>query len=148
MGATTRSAVLLGTLIPFSMGCVTLVAAFQPTNIGVPVLTLTTFAADGSANDRVLARLEDDGKLYVSANHWPRAWYHRAVEDPNVQVTIDEEKREHLAVSVVGAEHERLTKEFGFPFLARILTGFPPRAYLQLEAKQAHGHSSGPHVAE
>jgi hypothetical protein len=130
------------------MGCVTLVAAFQPTNIGVPVLTLTTFAADGSANDRVLARLEDDGKLYVSANHWPRAWYHRAVENPNVQVTIDEEKRDYLAVPIVGAEHERLTEEFGFPFLARILTGFPPRAYLRLDPKPVHGRSSSPHVAE
>ena len=113
----------------------TLVAAFQPTNIGVPVLTLTTFAADGSANDRVLARLEDDGKLYVSANHWPRAWYHRAVKNPNVQVTIDEAKRDYLAVPIVGAEHEGLTEEFGFPFLARILTGFPPRAYLRLDPK-------------
>ena len=130
------------------MGCVTPVTVFQPVNIGVPVLILTTFAADGSAKDRVLARIEDDGKLYVSANHWPRTWYHRAVENPSVQVTIDEEKRDYLAVPVVGAEHERLTEEYGFPFLARIFTGFPPRAYLRLDPKSFFGDSGDPPVTE
>ena len=135
MKAAKRAAILFGMLIPFSAGCVTLVAAFQPTNIGIPVLTLTTVAADGTATERVLARIEDNGKLYVSANHWPRAWYHRALENPNVQVTIDEEKCDYLAVPAVGEEHERLVEEFGFPFIARIFTGFPPRAHLRLDPK-------------
>ncbi len=30
-----------------------------------------------------------EGRLYVSANQWPRRWYHRALENPRVGVTVD-----------------------------------------------------------
>jgi len=53
------------------------------------VLKITTTGDDGVANDRVLAWLDDDGTVFVSANHWPRAWYNEAIANPQVQVSID-----------------------------------------------------------
>ncbi len=53
-------------------------------------LVITTTDEAGNSNDRVLARLESNGQLYVSANHWPRAWYAQALENPNVRVTLEE----------------------------------------------------------
>lgn len=44
----------------------------QPTDGSTFVIT--TFDGDGTTHDRVVNRLESDGKLYVAANHWPRAW--------------------------------------------------------------------------
>ncbi len=116
-------------------GCATLIVAFQPMNIGIPVLVLTTTAEDGTSTDRVLARVQNNGQLFVSANHWPRAWYHRALENPNVQVTSDGEKANYLAVPVSGEERDRLLAESSFPFVARILTGFPPRQFLRLDPR-------------
>ena len=49
-------------------------------------LVITTADADGS-EDTVIAGVESGGALYVSANHWPRGWYRRAIANPNVVVT-------------------------------------------------------------
>jgi len=35
------------------------------------VLTIVTTGDYGVANDRVLARIDDGGQIFVSANHWP-----------------------------------------------------------------------------
>jgi hypothetical protein len=98
-------------------------------------LVITTFEADGTPHDRVVSRLETDGRLYVAANHWPRAWYERALENPEVQVTLDGGKGDYRAVPVTGVEHDRVDGEhaLGVPF--RILTGFPPRYFLRLEPR-------------
>lgn len=133
MKSAKQVAILLGTCVPLSLGCATLVAAFQPKGFGIPILTLTTTAEDGTSRDRVLARIERDDQLYVSANHWPRAWYNRALENPKVQVTIEDEKRDYLAIPVTEDERDRLLAESEFPFIARIMTGFPPREFLRLD---------------
>ncbi len=106
---------------------------FQPMDIGVPVLVITTTAGDGTSKDRVLGRIESNGQLFVSANHWPRAWYHRVRENPNVQVTLDGEKADYLAVPATEEEIDRI--EPGFPIVVRILTGFPPRKFLRLDPR-------------
>ena len=62
-----------------------LIGYFQPTSGST--LVITTFDADGTAHDRVVTRLESDGRLYVAANHWPRAWYNRALENAEVRAT-------------------------------------------------------------
>ena len=97
------------------------------------IVVITTFEADGTAHDRVVSRLESDGKLYVAANHWPRAWYERALKNPDVQATLDGEKRDYRAVPVTGAEHERVDSANALPVFFRILTGFPPRYFVRLE---------------
>jgi hypothetical protein len=53
------------------------------------MLVITTTDSSGEAGDRMLARMETDGKLYVSAHHWSRGWYKRALENPQVGVEID-----------------------------------------------------------
>lgn len=112
-----------------------LIGYFQPE--AGSTLVLTSFEPDGSAHDRVLARLESDGKLYVAANHWPRAWYERVLENPDVMVTVDGEKKAYRAYSVPASspEHERVDADNGLGLVFRILTGFPPRYFLRLEPR-------------
>jgi hypothetical protein len=82
-----------------------------------------------------VTRLESDGKLYVAANHWPRAWYERALANPDVQVTEDGGKRDYRAVPVSGAEHDRVQAENRHSVVFLILTGFPPRYFLRLDPR-------------
>jgi uncharacterized pyridoxamine 5'-phosphate oxidase family protein len=98
-------------------------------------IVITTFDREGTPHDRVVSRLVSAGHLYVAANHWPRAWYHRALENPQVQVTIDGKKGDYLAVPVTGAEHERVESENHHGLVFRILTGFPPRYFVRLDPR-------------
>lgn len=98
-------------------------------------LVLTTFEEDGTAHERVLSRLESDGRLYVAVNHWPRAWYERALDNPEVEVALDGDSRPHLAVPVTGAEHDRVAGDNPVPFAFRVLTGFPPRLFVRLDPR-------------
>jgi len=98
-------------------------------------LVITTYDGDGAPHDRVVSRLESEGQLYVAANHWPRAWYERALANPEVQVTVDSQKRDYRAVPVTGAEHDRVDAANSLGVVFRILTGFPPRYFLRLEPR-------------
>jgi hypothetical protein len=110
-----------------------LIGFFQPA--GGSTLVLTTFDPDGTAHDRVLARLETDGKTYVSANHWPRAWYRRALRHPDVEATIDGTKGNYRAVPITGAEHAHVESEHPHSFGFRFVTGFPPRYFVRLDPR-------------
>ena len=102
----------------------------QPTNTNS--LVITTFDSM-EAKDRVLSAVNNDGKLYVSANHWPRSWYRQTLSNPNVEVLYKGEKKSYLAVPVEGEEHDRLMKEHAHPLTFRILTGFPPRYFIRFD---------------
>lgn len=110
-----------------------LVGFIQPA--GGSTLVLTTFDPDGTAHDRVLARLDTDGKVYVSANHWPRAWYRRALAHPEVQAIIDGQKGNYRVVSVSGSEAERVEREHPHKLWFRFVTGFPPRHFVRLDPR-------------
>jgi len=69
------------------------------------------------------------------ANHWPRAWYHRALENPEVSVTRNGGTTDYRAVPVSGEERERLLDESGFPLVAYFFTGFAPRQFLRLDPR-------------
>lgn len=112
-----------------------MIGYFQPA--GGSTLVITTFDEDGTSHERVVARLAADGQLYVAANHWPRAWYHRALDNPEVQITMDGQTGDYRAVPVTGAEHERVDAENRLPVFFRILTGFPPRYFVRLDARPA-----------
>jgi hypothetical protein len=103
----------------------------QPTSEGTIVITTTD--REGESRDRVLASLESQGQLYVARNHWPRAWYDRALEQPQVEITVDGERRAYLAVPVSGPEHDRVDAENSLGLVFRILTGFPTRHILRLD---------------
>ena len=102
----------------------------QPTNTNS--LVITTFDSM-EAKDRVLSAVNKDGKLYVSANHWPRSWYRQTLSNPNVEVLYKGEKKPYLAVPVEGEEHDRLMIEHAHPLTFRILTGFPPRYFIRFD---------------
>jgi hypothetical protein len=111
----------------------TAVAAFQP-RIG-ETLVLETTDADGTRHERVLSPIEHDGRLFVAANHWPRAWYRRALADPEVRVTRDGHTADYRAVPVSEEQRERLLEESGFPWIGYLFTGFAPRQFLRLDPR-------------
>jgi hypothetical protein len=109
-----------------------MIGYFQPAQPGSTIV-LTTFDGDGSPHDRVVSRLDTGGRIYVAANHWPRAWYRRALANPKVQATIDGAKRDFSAVPVTGEEHDRVESEHPHGPVFLFLTGFPPRYFLRLD---------------
>jgi hypothetical protein len=119
--------VYVGIVVAFE----SLIGYFQPT--AGSTLVITTFDTDGASHDRVVSRLESDEKLYVAANHWPRAWYERALENPLVEITAEGEKGKYRAVPVTGAEHDRVDGDNQLGVMFRFLTGFPPRYFIRLD---------------
>ena len=128
-----RFAIALCVYVGIVVAFESLIGFFQPE--GGDTLVITTRDRDGSSNDRVVSRLESGGQLYVAANHWPRAWYEQALENPKVDVTIDGERNTYLAVSVTQEEHDRLGAEHSTGVVFRMLTGFPPRYFLRLDPR-------------
>ena len=85
------------TLIGLAVGYIGLVVLFeswlgysQPTNANTLVITTLD---NNQSKDRVLSAVNYDGKLYVSANHWPREWYRQAKSNPNVEVLYKGKKK-------------------------------------------------------
>ena len=111
---------------------------YQPSfeDSGIPMLVLTTTDDSGKSRDRMLARMETNGKLYVSAHHWPRGWYKRALKNPNVRIKIHDMVSDYIAVPVDGEEFERVATEHPLPLPVRFLMGFPPpREILRLDSR-------------
>jgi len=98
-------------------------------------LVITTTGADGHPNKTVIGGVESDGHLYVSANHWPRGWYNRAMEHPDVEITRAGETKSYLAVQVAGEERERVAADYRLPWVVRFLSGFPPRSFVRLDPR-------------
>jgi len=121
--------VYLGIVVAFE----SLIGFLQPK--GGSTLVITTFDASGASHERVVSRLENDGHLYVAANHWPRAWYKRALANPDVRATIDGKTSDYRAVPVTGEEHVRVESANRHGVLFRIVTGFPPRYFLRLDPR-------------
>jgi hypothetical protein len=135
-----RFAIALCVYVGIVVAFESLIGFFQPE--GGDTLVITTRDRDGSSNDRVVSRLESGGQLYVAANHWPRAWYEQALENPKVDVTIDGERNTYLAVSVTQEEHDRLGAEHSTGVVFRMLTGFPPRYFLRLDPRSESSDDS------
>ena len=103
---------------------------------GIPMVVLTTTDDSGESRDRMLARFETDGKIYVSAHHWTRGWYKRALKYPKVRIKYDDVISDRIAVSVEGEEFEWVAAEHPLPLQARFLMGFPPqRQILRLDPR-------------
>jgi len=121
--------VYLGIVVAFE----SLIEYFQPR--AGSSLVITTFDGGGTPHVRVLSRLESAGHLYVAANYWPRAWYHRASENPEARVTQEGERGDYRAVPVTGVEHDRVERENSLGVASRTPTGFPPRYFLRLDPR-------------
>ena len=110
-----------------------LLGYYQPQNDGT--LTITTTNAAGVQADRVLSRITVGDRLYVAANHWPRAWFCQTLENPDVSVTIDGERAAYRAAAVSEQEHETVNNSSPLPLSFRFLTGFPPRYFIRLDRR-------------
>lgn len=121
--------VYVGIVVAFE----SLIGFFQPANEST--LVITTTDGEGNASDRVLARLDSGGRLYVAANHWPRRWYTNALENPDVEVSLEGAKQPYRAAAATDAEADRLNEEHGAPLAFRVLTGFPPRKFVRLDPR-------------
>ena len=97
-------------------------------------LMISTTDAHGK-NDTVVAGVESAEHLYVSTNHWPRGWYNRAIQNPDVEITRAGERKPYRAVPVSGEELVRVAQDYHLPWIIRVLTGFPPRHYLRLDPR-------------
>lgn len=123
-------AIVFGVYVGIVVVFESLLGYFQPEGGNTVVITTTT---DGQSHDRVLTLLDSGDQLYVAANHWPRAWYKRVLENPDVQLTMDGEQADYRAVPVTGSEHDRVAEEFAVGLFFRFLTGFPPRYFVRLD---------------
>ena len=132
-----RAVKVISVLVLFYVGIVVLLESLlgyqQP--MRDTSIVITTTDVDGMGHDRVVAGLETDGRLYVAANHWPRAWYNQALANPQVWVTRDGERLPYLAVPVRGEERDRVNRDHPTGVLFRILTGFPPRTFVRLDPR-------------
>ena len=108
-----------------------LIGYFQPE--GGDTVVITTFDAQGEGRERVLSGLDSGDAFYVAVNHWPRAWYRRALENPRVRVARDGETQDYLAVPVTDEEHDRVNAEHPIPIVVSFLMGFAPRRFLRLD---------------
>lgn len=125
-------------LVALLLAYVALVVVFE-TFLGVAqpaggsTMVVTTTAPDGTTNERVVARLESAGQLYVAANHWPRAWYRQALQNPTVRVVGSDFAADYRPIPIAGAEYDRVNGEHPLGFAIRFLTGFPARRILRLD---------------
>jgi hypothetical protein len=109
----------------------TLLGVLQPDTGDTIVITTTD--SDGVSTDRVLGRDFAGGKHYASANHWPRAWYNNALENPRVQVTMDGTTADYITVPVDDEEHTRVAAEIGNGLVFKLMVGFAPQRFLRLD---------------
>jgi hypothetical protein len=102
---------------------------------GSTSLVIATFSGDNERHERVLRLEQIDGRNYIAANHWPRAWYNQAIDNPNVEVKLPGEDsfENYFAVPLGGAEEEHIREVYSFGFEFRFRTGFPPRYFLRLD---------------
>jgi len=119
----------------------TMLGRTQPQMAG-RTLVITT-QEDGKSFDRVVSKIESGGQLYVAANHWPRSWYHRALDNPDVEIDLGDGKKPYVAIPASDEEADRVNGEnprgLGFLFV----TGFPPRYFLRLEPKDVAPAQTG-----
>lgn len=100
-------------------------------------IVIATYNDDDQRHERVLSLRKVDGNDYVAANHWPRAWYQQALDNPNVEVKMagSAEFEPYLAVPLAGEEDALLREEYALSFRARAQMGFPPRYFMRLDPR-------------
>ena len=104
---------------------------FQPKD--GDTFTITTTDADGVSTERVLAQNFSGGRLYASANHWPRAWYNEALKNPRVKATLNGTTTDYIAVPIDEEEHRRAAADNGNGIGLKFLFGFAPQRFLRLD---------------
>ncbi len=111
-----------------------LLGVFQPDFAGYPMILLTSTDEAGEAQTRKLAAFMTNDTIYLSAHHWPRGWFKRAMKYPDVVAEMDGIEQRYIAVEVGGEEFERVLEKHPLPLPVMVLMGFPPeRDILRLD---------------
>lgn len=125
--------ILVGLLVLYVLivvGFESMLGYTQPENQST--LVITTFD-EGEPHDRVVSRIHIDDELYVAVNHWPRLWYWQLLDEPVVRIRYGDVDGMFRAVPVEGQRaFERVEQARPLSLQFRILTGFPPRHFVQL----------------
>ena len=121
--------IYVGLVITFE----SLLGYVQPQGDGT--LVITTYDEDQEAHTRVVSRLEYEDQMYIAVNHWPRAWYYRTQDNPNILVDSGDGPKPYLTVAVNDNESTAVDAASPLPLFFKILTGFPPRYILRLEPR-------------
>ena len=100
---------------------------------GGSTIVIATFD-DGARHERVVRLTRLEGRNYIAAQHWPRAWYRQALATPQIEVKMGEVFEPYLAVAPQGAELAMVKENYQMPLGFRFRTGFPPRRFLRLDA--------------
>jgi hypothetical protein len=133
MGALVVKKILIGIAVLYVLvvvGFESMLGYTQPENQGT--LVITTFD-DGEPHDRVVSRIHIDDELYVAVNHWPRLWYWQLLDEPVVRIRYGDTDDLFRAVPVEGDQAiQRVDNARPLSLQFRILTGFPPRHFVQL----------------
>lgn len=109
-----------------------LLGYFQPENPNT--IVIITMDEQGNEFPRVVRKIENQGNVYVSVNHWPRAWYYRVLDNPDIKVTDQEGNTgDFVMVPITGGEYDQVASAHALPIFFRFLTGFPPRRILRVD---------------
>ena len=101
---------------------------------GIPMIQLSIESPDQTRQTTMLARVEMDDGVYVSAHHWTRGWYHAALAAGEVNGEVDGQLRRYAVQPVVGDEFQRVADRMPLTLPVRVLMGFPPeRQILRLD---------------
>ena len=100
-------------------------------------IIIATYDNENVRHERVLSLREMDSVMYVSANHWPRAWYRQALANPSVEVKLANAQgfANFTAVPLESSEEERVRERFRPGFRSQLRMGFAPREYLRLDPR-------------
>ena len=129
--------IVIGVLVLLYIGQVVLfevrLGVNQPENQST--IVIATFDEDNNRHERVVRLVEFEGNAYIAANHWPRAWYQQALDNPEIEVEMASEGgfAPYIAVPLEGAEEERIAQVYSVGFEFRFRTGFPPRYFMRLD---------------
>ena len=98
---------------------------------GSTSIVTVTFNDDNERHEQI------DGNFYIGSNHWPRSWYNKALDNPNLEVKMPGEDTfvTYTAVPLEGAEEDHIAEIYSFGFEFRFRTGFPPRYFMRLDEK-------------
>ena len=105
----------------------------QPENQST--IVIATYNAEGERSERVVRLVEIDGKPYIAANHWPRAWYHQALANPAIEVDFGDGFLPYTAVALEGEEDAMVRQIYTVNFNFKFRTGFPPRYFMRLDPR-------------
>lgn len=132
MKAAKITGILFGIYVLIVVVFESLLGYYQPQNDGTIIITTNN---NGEPHSRVVSRIEHDDKLYVAANHWPRAWYYQVLENPELTIEMDGVTSDYRAIDVGSAEHDTVNNARPLPLFFRFLTGFPPRYFVRMDPR-------------